>query len=283
MNRVAVLGSSGMLGSMVLKHLESLHLYDVKGLTRSNISLDDLRFVEEYDWIINCIGVIKPMIDEGDADSVANAYRVNSWFPRELAYTAEWFDKRVIQIATDCVWTGTTLAEYYEGDPHDAEDIYGRSKSMGEIESDAVRNIRCSIIGPEGPGRSRSLLEWLKSCSGNQPDVTGYSNHLWNGVTTLAFAKVCHALMQDVEMFEECPREHALHLHPLDNCSKYDLLKWMNDAYDLDLNVKKWAPEVSCNRTIGTIHDDLVNDIWTKAYGSAPTIKEMIEEMARAE
>jgi dTDP-4-dehydrorhamnose reductase len=72
-----------------------------------------------------------------------------------LAIFAEDSGAKVIQIATDCVFSGSN-GSYLETDPHDATDVYGKTKSDGEIESSAVMQLRCSIIGRENKGKKSS-------------------------------------------------------------------------------------------------------------------------------
>ena len=95
----------------------------------------------------HAIGVIKPYIRDDDAAAVERALRVNGLFPHILARAAERSGCRVLQIATDCVYAGT-IGNYREAAPHDALDVYGKTKSLGEVNSAAVHHLRCSIIGP---------------------------------------------------------------------------------------------------------------------------------------
>ena len=278
MKRVAVLGSSGMLGSTVLRYLQDTHSYTTEGFYRGNFNINDLSPLHNFDVIVNCIGVIKPMIDEGDADSVRNAYDVNSWFPRELAHASYMFQNRVIQIATDCVYSGDTLSDYTERDVHDATDVYGRSKSMGEVIHPHVRNIRCSIIGPEESGRVRSLLEWLMTNRGGQ--VTVYTNHLWNGITTLGFARVCQGLIDDHDLWAHLPIDTPIHLHPAGNVNKLDLLRMLSKAYKLEIDVQEGTGPYTVNRTITSSHEEMIAALWYPAYGTTPSIEHLIEEMA---
>jgi dTDP-4-dehydrorhamnose reductase len=100
---------------------------------------------------------------------------------------------RVIQIATDCVFSGSR-GNYTESDPHDPLDAYGKTKSLGEVQSPNVLHIRCSIIGPELK-RASSLLGWfLKQPPG--ATLQGFAHHEWNGVTTLQFARLCSSLIR---------------------------------------------------------------------------------------
>src|SRR6188768_1202155 len=194
MKRVIVLGATGMLGSMVCSYLKRNSDFEVVGTTRG--TFDARKFVagetqkEELraDTIINCIGVIKPFCKDTDRQGVIHAIEVNALFPHRLAAEAKRVGARVIQIATDCVYSGAK-GDYIETDAHDALDVYGKSKSLGEVFDGSLLNIRCSIIGPELKSKS-SLLEW---CLSNRDGATlsGFAHHRWNGVTTLQFAQLC--------------------------------------------------------------------------------------------
>ena len=111
-------------------------------------SIATLLEVNKPNWIINCIGVIKPHIDEKVPSSIENAIKVNSEFPILLASAAKKIGAKVIQIATDCVYSGFQ-GSYIESDLHDATDVYGKTKSLGEVPASNVMHLRASIIGPE--------------------------------------------------------------------------------------------------------------------------------------
>ena len=163
--RVVVLGASGMLGSMVLSELAGDGTLEVTGTVRPALDaecagVDDLaRLLDGASWAVNAIGVIKPYIRDDEAAAVERAVRVNGLFPHLLARAAERTGCRVLQIATDCVYSGT-IGNYREDAPHDALDVYGKTKSLGEVNSPAVHHLRCSIIGPE-PKAHVSLLDWF--------------------------------------------------------------------------------------------------------------------------
>lgn len=135
------------------------------------------------EWIVNAIGITAPHIDEGDRASVALAEAVNAAFPRRLAAAASERGARVIHLSTDGVFSGAD-GPYDEGDAPDATGVYARTKRAGEVDT----TLRCSIVGVEPTGGT-SLLAWVLS----QPrgaELDGFANHRWNGVTTLAFARV---------------------------------------------------------------------------------------------
>lgn len=290
--KVAVLGASGMLGSMVLSTLADAREFEIVATLRGADARLDGAHVERLDasapskeelvraldgcsWAINCIGVIKHHIQDDQRETTERAIRVNALFPRALAGAAEATGCKVLQIATDCVYSGAKGA-YLESDPHDAWDAYGKSKSLGEVPAPGMHHLRCSIIGPETGSDRRSLLEWfLGHPSGSV--VTGYTNHLWNGVTTLHFARVCLGILR-----EEPVLPHLVHLIPADALSKGELLRSIQSAFqrnDLRVDLKP-APH-AIDRSLSTSNATLNHRLWSAAgYAEPPTLGEMVEELA---
>jgi dTDP-4-dehydrorhamnose reductase len=269
--KVGVLGHTGMLGSTVYGYLQNHTDIDVYAIHRRFMPVApemNLNFLDHLDYIINCIGLIKPKCEEL---GLKEAFIVNSWFPHHLGEWADSKNIRVIQIATDCVFSGKR-GHYREADRADAEDSYGLTKRLGEVFIPSTRHVRCSIIGPEPEGRKRSLLEWLRS---QQGIVDGYLDHTWNGVTTLHYAKICEQIMMSGYSLPHC-----FHLVPSDKVSKYELLCMLNEAYDLGLDIRKVATGCSIDRSLGTVYPDVNRELWYLAgYNTAPTIKEMISEL----
>ncbi len=132
--------------------------------------LIDLFAVERPDVVINCVGVIKQLAAAKDPlVSIA----INSLFPHRLARLASTSNARLIQISTDCVFTGRR-GNYRESDSPDAEDLYGRTKLLGEVDYPNSITLRTSIVGHE-IGSSVSLIDWFLSEAG--PQVRGYRIH----------------------------------------------------------------------------------------------------------
>ena len=181
--KVYVFGSRGMLGKYVRTYLENY--YEVIEVNRNIIDGSDTTefeiedrllnlFINKGDVVINCVGAIKPRVDElGDL----NAIKVNSVFPRMLANVCEKLEVKMIHPTTDCVYTGNK-GSYTENDKCDVNDVYGMTKSLGEPNNCMV--IRTSIIGEE-VGQTRSLIEWVKSQKDNT--VFGFTNHFWKGLS----------------------------------------------------------------------------------------------------
>ncbi len=294
LKRVLVLGASGMLGSMVAAYLAEQETVSVRGTVRNPSILEDCRQrirraewslldardegtwdpIDDADWIVNAIGVIKPLIHDEDAAEVASAIAVNSQFPFQLGMRAAAAGARVLQIATDCVYSGSK-GLYSELDVHDALDVYGKTKSLGEARMSNVHHLRCSIVGPERyPGRS--LLAWfLSQPVGSQ--VRGFANHLWNGLTTLHFAKLCGAIIsQDIAL------PHLQHVIPGGVVSKAELLQAFAGAFERrDVTVEVVEADKAVNRTLATCNHELNDSLWHAAgYRATPSVAEMVAELA---
>jgi dTDP-4-dehydrorhamnose reductase len=232
------------------------------------------KYVSHGDYIINCLGVTKPHINDENEQDVARARLVNSLFPAELASLAEDSGSRVIQIATDCVFSGRT-GHYLETDAHDAEDVYGKTKSLGEVVSENVMHIRVSTIGRE-LGRSTLLLEWVLSHP-QGATIPGYTDHFWNGVTTNHFARVVRGMIENDGF-----RSGLSHLVPTDELSKADLVRKIASAFGRsDLMVKDTDSGKPINRTLSTTNPDFNRRLWLAAgYPEIPTIEQLIAEIA---
>ena len=184
--KLTVFGANGMLGHTVCEYFKSKGNEVIK-VTRSNFDIakephqKSEEFIKNSDLVINCAGVIKPRIKDMTIEDVL---RVNSVFPHNLAKVCSNQNIKMIHITTDCVYTGNK-GNYNEDDLFDADDIYGLTKNAGEPGNNCMV-LRTSILGEEN-GQSRSLLEWVKSQKGKE--VNGYTNHFWNGVTTLYLAE----------------------------------------------------------------------------------------------
>ena len=164
--RILVLGATGMLGSAVLKVLADDRRFDVWGSARDSrkvpllpvrntekivtginvLDSDSLTFIfnkVKPDVVINCIGLIKQV---ADANNPLVALPVNSLLPHRIADLCELGNCRLIHISTDCVFSGKR-GLYNETDISDAEDLYGKSKYIGEvIDRRNTITLRTSII-----------------------------------------------------------------------------------------------------------------------------------------
>ena len=247
--KILVFGMTGMLGSMVHRHFKALNDFETYGASRRTDGLDAFHFdaakpvqsqLEQitqgkpWDYWINCIGIIKPWCKDDDPAGVRNAIRVNAQFPHELASAASAAGARLIQIATDCVYSGSR-GSYLESDAHDALDVYGKTKSLGEVLDRTALNIRASIIGPELKARL-SLLEWFLA----QPEgseLKGFTHHRWNGVTTLLFARLCEAIIRQGAYDRLVAESPVHHYVPADTVDKYELLEIFRRTFDKNVRI----------------------------------------------
>jgi len=267
MKNVLVLGVSGMLGSMMFDYLSKNPDLNIYGTIRNpkykrekiflfdanNISqLEAPEFLDlKIDFIINCIGITKPFSKDDDPAGVKRAIAINAKFPWELADYVKKYDIKVLQIATDCVYSGKK-GNYIEDDPHDPLDVYGKSKSLGEVFDGSALLIRCSIIGPEPKDHKSFLYEWFLSQK-TGGTIGGYEHHSWNGVTTLQFAQLCEKIIV-LDKYDELIQESSIH-HLIQNptVNKFELMHIFNDIFNKDLQINRVnIPDQSVDRSLNT-------------------------------
>lgn len=188
MSTVLVLGHRGMLGHVVAEYFRRAGLEVVLAEARFDIAAPESLWEElaahEPDVVVNCVGAIKQK--ESDPKTL---YATNSLFPWLLRLKLH-ERALLLQPSTDCIYSGSR-GGYSIEDAADAKDDYGLSKAIGEQVGlkTSTRVIRCSIIGPEVSEKGHGLMGWfLGQREGGT--VRGFSDHLWNGITTLEWAKI---------------------------------------------------------------------------------------------
>jgi dTDP-4-dehydrorhamnose reductase len=224
------------------------------------------------DYIVNCVGLTKARIDESSRASRDLAMRLNVEFPSNLAKAAEQSNVRVIQVATDCVFSGTA-GNYSETAGHDALDVYGKTKSLGEVPSENLMHLRCSLVGPE-IGRSSLFFEWVR----NQPqgaEISGYTNHYWNGLSSRAFGKVVAGIVK-----ENLFGAGVQHLVPSNQVTKDALVRMELSALGRDdVSVQSVAADIDVDRTLRTENSKQNLELFLAAgYSEIPTIEQMVLE-----
>jgi len=169
---------------------------------------------------------------------------------------------RVIQISTDCVYSGMK-GDYKEEDISDARDLYGRTKFLGELGYAGCLTLRTSIIGRELE-TTNGLVEWFLSQEGRT--IEGYTKAIFSGLTTECISDVIGMAI------EKYPEMHGVWHVASEPISKYDLLSLIGRIYQLDVNIEK-------NSTI-VIDRSLNSDRFTSVTGfQAPDWHDMIEQM----
>jgi dTDP-4-dehydrorhamnose reductase len=214
----------------------------------------------------------KSRIDEDSMASRSLAVKLNIDFPNHLVKAAEKHGVKVIQVATDCVFSGLA-GGYSEGSAHDPLDVYGKTKSLGETPSPNVMHLRCSLIGPE-VGRSSLLFEWVRQQQANA-QIDGFTNHLWNGLSSRAFGKVVCGIISE-ELFESSVQ----HLVPSNEVTKDELVRLELAALGRgDVQVTSKEDEHPIDRTLATDRTGFNTQLFLAAgYKRIPTIEEMVLE-----
>ena len=296
-SRVLILGASGMLGSMLVDFLSRKEDLSLTATVRSQKLLDGfqkrashvtckifeitdesktIEQLEEFpepDWVINAIGIIKPYIHDDEAFEVERGIIGNACFPFWLARVFK--RSRILQIATDCVYSGQK-GRYIESDKHDAIDVYGKTKSLGEVQLPNVNLLRCSIIGPEVKSHV-SLLEWFLG----QPEyanVSGFTNHSWNGVTTLHFAKICYGIISN-----DLSLPNLSHVVPHGDITKHDLLCCFAESFNRkDIKITAANAQYMIDRRLATEKQKINAELWKNAgyEERPPSVCEMVTELA---
>ena len=198
--KVLVLGHTGMLGNCVDKYLstfENIETFNIVGRWPDDDFLTEIVNMD-VDYVINCIGAIPQKTN----DFVIN-YDLPIWLDKNL-------ECRVIHPGTDCEMDN----DYYGISKINASDYI-------KIDGQRTKIIKTSIIGHELKSAD-SLLDWFLSTEGT---VSGYTNAMWNGNTTLEWAKTCLDLMNDWDSHEI---ENIIHSECI---SKYDLLTEVHNIY----------------------------------------------------
>lgn len=238
--RVLILGATGMLGHMVYRYFEQLGTYELFNsvyrtpLNESSIVCNvkdqnalTLLFNQiRPDVVINCIGAL---VQESKKNP-ANAIYLNALLPHVLKDLCNQHQPKLIHISTDCVFSGKKGA-YAEDDFRDADDIYGRSKALGEIFEEPHCTLRTSIIGPELKENGTGLFAWFMRQEG---EVKGYTNAYWSGVTTHELARQIHkVIMHDLK--------GLFHVTNGQKISKFELLHLFNRLREVPITIHPYS------------------------------------------
>jgi len=245
--RILILGVSGLIGHKLLQELSvnfevfgTLHQSKIQYGNLSLFSgdhiienidvfefetLKGLLYAVNPDVILNCVGITKRKIN---VNNTLEVLIINSVFPHQLSNWAKINNKRVIHFSTDCVFDGK-IGNYNEMSLTTAEDIYGRTKALGEIKYDHGLTIRSSFIGQELIDRTE-LLDWFLAQDGKQ--IRGFKNTFYSGVSTIFMARVITNIISNF------PDLSGLYQLALDvPISKYELLQIAKDAFKVNIEI----------------------------------------------
>ncbi len=244
--RILVLGASGMLGNAMVRMLSEKTDWQVHGTVRTESSK---RFFQETiaknliagvdveqqdsltqafiftrpDAVINCIGLVKQL---AEADDPLAAIPINALLPHRLARLCDVAHARLVHMSTDCVFSGAK-GMYTEADMPDAQDLYGRSKYLGEVDYPHAITLRTSIIGHELSG-AHSLLGWFLAQQGT---VKGFRRAIFSGLPTVEIARIIR------DHVIPCPDLHGLYHVAAEPINKFDLLTLVAKAYGKTIEI----------------------------------------------
>ncbi len=284
--RVLILGGEGMLGHKVFQVLSDRFetfatfrsvnglwtRYPVyegleRGRTIGGVNVMDFdTVVRAFAQVkpavaINCIGIVKQLKEAKDPVVSIN---LNSLFPHRLAELCAATGTRMFHMSTDCVFSGRK-GNYTEDDIPDAEDLYGRTKLLGEVNREGCLTIRTSIFGRDFAKQS-ALLEWFLSNRGGQ--VRGYVNAIYTGFPTPVLARIMGDLIAD---YPDLSGLYQVSSAPI---SKYELLVKIRDAMELGIDIE---PDESfhCDRSLDS------SRFRAETGYRIPSWDEMIAELAQ--
>jgi dTDP-4-dehydrorhamnose reductase len=233
---IIILGSNGMLGSMLCflcktqyKHIPSIAITksDFDVLTDSIDNLDDKlgRLLPDSNYtIINCIGAIPQKKYTPDEYT-----KINTKFPQDLSAYCKSRNYSLLHISTNCVFSGKN-DNCLESDIPDADDVYGKSKLLGEPSSYGL-TIRCSIIGPE-KHTFCGLMEWF--LNNNSSEIGGFTDSFWNGLTTLELSKIIFEIISTGKI-----QSGLLHYYSENTLSKYQILEALKSNFNKQVIINK--------------------------------------------
>jgi dTDP-4-dehydrorhamnose reductase len=271
MKRVLILGSAGMAGHVVKKHLSDSGKYIIGELARTvstnkytyAIDVTDLTALDQVitefkpDVIINCIGVL----NKDAEDNPEKAILLNSYLPHHLAKKAKAFGARLIHISTDCVFSGLK-GSYLDTDLKDGIGFYAQSKALGEVNYGAHLTIRTSIIGPEIKSSGIGLLHWF--LRNEAKEIKGYTQGYWGGVTTIQLAiAIEHAIEQSLS--------GLIHLTNGMRISKFELVNIFKEVFKKDVLIKADAHY--------KVDKSLAVSAQTALLGEVPSYEKMVQDM----
>lgn len=282
--KILILGVTGMLGYTLFEYFSGNKQLEVNGTARNLFGLEayfgmterekiltgiDIENVDAIvrtigsirpDVVINCIGIIKQLpIAKDPFTSIA----INSLFPHRLAHICNAAGARMVHISTDCVFSGRK-GNYTETDASDAEDLYGKTKYLGEVSYPHCVTLRTSIIGHELKG-GYGLIDWFLT----QTEKTrGYTRAIYTGFPTVEIARI----IEDYVI----PNKELKGLYQVSSgtISKHDLLLLVAERYGKNIDIEPYD-DFFCDRSLNSSYFRSVSGY------TPPSWPELVEMMHR--
>lgn len=247
--KILIIGASGMIGHTLFTELSNNKKFKVLGTVResekvrklvdkyplslvSGIDVEGGKEVEKIiasfnpSIIINAVGIVK---QRPEAGKIETCVKLNSLWPHRLARYAQDCGAKVIQVSSDCVFSGIK-GNYKESDVPDPIDAYGQTKLLGELHYDGTLTIRTSTIGHE-IGTKNGLIEWFLS---QKNEVEGYMNAVYSGLPTVELARIIGRYV-----IPNINKMHGIYQVSTSPINKYELLKLVARVYGKDVKIKR--------------------------------------------
>ena len=241
--KVLVLGGDGMLGHELYRELRDHH--EARVTLRLAFPQYRNNFVESHVFagvevrgsqrieqviaqyqpaaVVNCVGIVK---QRPESEEAIASIEVNALLPHRLAIACRAAGARLVQLSTDCVFSGDK-GGYREEDRPDPVDVYGRSKLLGEVTGEGALTVRTSMIG-RGLYRKTSLVDWFLAQKGK---VQGYRRAVFSGLTTRELARVIRMIL------EKHPQASGLYHLSAAPINKYDLLTKLRERLAAQVDI----------------------------------------------
>jgi dTDP-4-dehydrorhamnose reductase len=280
--KILILGGSGMLGHRLWINLSQSHETWVtvrgEGSEFPNMPEFPKKYIRphvdalvpeeliraivsvEPALVINCIGLVKQISLAKDPVSVIS---LNALLPHRVALVCLGAKIRMIHVSTDCVFSGKK-GQYVETDPSDADDLYGRTKFLGEVDYPHTVTLRSSIIGRELKTR-HGLIEWFLA---QKETIRGYKKAIYTGFTTDEFSRI---ILNHVIPHTDLSGVYHVSSDPI---SKYDLLMLVKEAFRRDLTILP-DEDFVCDRSLNSTCFRGITGY------KPPTWIEMVDELKR--
>lgn len=264
-----VLGATGMAGHTISLFLSEKghevttfsrtafpYCKNINGDIMDDFLLNSILVKENYDVVINCIGIL----NEACELVPSRAVYLNSYLPHLIADKLKNTNTKLIHMSTDCVFSGKS-GPYSEDSIRDGETFYDRTKALGEVNDNKNLTFRNSIIGPDMKRNGIGLFDWFMKQQGT---INGFTGAIWTGVTTLTLAKAMEkAAIEDLT--------GLYHLVNNQSISKFDLLKQFNANFKADELTILPSDSVNADKT-------LINNRQDFSF-KVPSYENMIIEM----
>jgi len=262
--KVLIIGATGMLGYSLFSNLSDNSELDVYGTVRNlagkeafftntsdklfkGVEVNNIASVEEVianvkpNVVINCIGLIK---QHGISKQHVDAVSINSLLPHQIAAICDRYDAKFIHFSTDCIFSGHK-GDYLESDLPEAQDLYGKTKCLGEVDYAPHLTLRTSIIGHE-LSSNVSLIDWFLSQSGT---TKGFSKAVFSGLPTCVIGKIlAENILPIISSTNELTGLYHLSVEPID---KYSLLQLVASIYRKEIEIVA-STELTIDRSLNS-------------------------------